>query len=319
MESELPHWETPPRQYWKSCETSQSQGHDVWGGVPPVTKVDQFESAFRAADKPVFEFLQPVVERALVVTDLRGAGATVFRDQVRDFLTVLGNGVQWDLADSDSFDTTKALLERVHQLRPDLICTYRNLHSEAWRWPYSLGEHLDVLTQIVACPVLVLPHPQAVRANSHTLQGTDIVMAVTTHLAGDNSLVNNAAGFTNDGGTLWLAHVEDERSFGRFIDAISKIDAIDTDTARERILAQMLKEPRDYIRSCKEEIINHRPSVRVEEIVTVGSRLTEFRRLIDKYTVDLLVMHTKNEDQSAMHGLAYPLAVELRETPLLLL
>ena len=319
MESELPHWETSPRQYWKSCETSQSQGHDVWGCVPPVTKVDQFESAFRAADKPVFEFLQPVVERALVVTDLRGAGATAFRDQVRDFLTVLGNGVQWDLADSDSFDTTKALLERVHQLRPDLICTYRNLHSEAWRWPYSLGEHLDVLTQIVACPVLVLPHPQAVRANSHTLQGTDIVMAVTTHLAGDNSLVNNAAGFTNDGGTLWLAHVEDERSFGRFIDAISKIDAIDTDTARERILAQMLKEPRDYIRSCKEEIINHRPSVRVEEIVTVGSRLTEFRRLIDKYTVDLLVMHTKNEDQSAMHGLAYPLAVELRETPLLLL
>ena len=284
-----------------------------------MTKVDQFESAFRAADKPVFKFLQPVVERALVVTDLRGAGATAFRDQVRDFLTVLGNGVQWDLADSDSFDTTKALLERVHQLRPDLICTYRNLHSEAWRWPYSLGEHLDVLTQIVACPVLVLPHPQAVRANSHTLQGTDIVMAVTTHLAGDNSLVNNAAGFTNDGGTLWLAHVEDERSFGRFIDAISKIDAIDTDTARERILAQMLKEPRDYIRSCKEEIINHRPSVRVEEIVTVGSRLTEFRRLIDKYTVDLLVMHTKNEDQSAMHGLAYPLAVELRETPLLLL
>ena len=185
-----------------------------------MTKVDQFESAFRAADKPVFKFLQPVVERALVVTDLRGVGATTFRDQVRDFLTVLGNGVQWDFADSDSFDTTKALLEQVHQLRPDLICTYRNLHSEAWRWPYSLGEHLDVLTQIVACPVLVLPHPQAVRTNSHTLQGTDIVMAVTTHLAGDNSLVNNAAGFTNDGGTLWLAHVEDERSFGRFIDAI---------------------------------------------------------------------------------------------------
>lgn len=30
-------------------------------------------------------------------------------------------------------------------------------------------------------------------------------------------------------------------------------------------------------------------------------------------------MHTKDEDQSAMHGLAYPLAVELRETPLLML
>ena len=215
--------------------------------------------------------------------------------------------------------TIEALLERVNVRNPDLICTYRNLHSEAWRWPYSLGEYLDVLTQIVACPVLVFPHPQADRTNGHTLQGTDIVMAITTHLAGDNSLVNNAAGFTNDGGTLWLAHVEDEKSFGRFIDTISKIDAIDTDTSRERILAQMLKEPGDYIRSCKEVIVTHRPSVRVEKIVTVGGRLAEFRRLIDKYTVDLLVMYTKDADQSAMHGLAYPLAVELREIPLLLL
>jgi hypothetical protein len=284
-----------------------------------MTRVDQFESAFRAADKPVFEFLQPVVERVLVVTDLRGVSATAFRDQVRDFLAVLGNGVQWDLDDGDSFDTIEVLLERVNERKPDLICTYRNLHSGAWRWPYSLGEYLDVLTQIVACPVLVLPHPRVTRTNGHTLQGTDIVMAVTTHLAGDNSLVNNAAGFTNDDGTLWLAHVEDERSFGRFIDAISKIDAIDTDTARERILAQMLKEPGDYIRSCREVIVTHRPTVRVQKIVTAGSRLTEFRRLIDKYSIDLLVMYTKDEDQSAMHGLAYPLAVELRETPLLLL
>ena len=43
-----------------------------------MTRVDQFESAFRAADKPVFEFLQPVVERALVVTDLLGASAIAF-------------------------------------------------------------------------------------------------------------------------------------------------------------------------------------------------------------------------------------------------
>jgi hypothetical protein len=284
-----------------------------------MTKVDQFESAFRAADKPVFEFFQLVVERALVVTDLRGADATAFRDQVHDFLAVLGNGVQWDFDDGDSCKTIEALLERVNLRNPNLICTYRNLHSEAWRWPYSLGEHLDVLTQIVGCPVLVFPHPKTDRTNGHTLQGTDIVMAITTHLAGDNSLVNNAAGFTSDGGTLWLAHVEDEKSFGRFIDVISKIDVIDTDTSRERILAQMLKEPGDYIRSCKEVIVTHRPSVRVEKIVTVGGRLAEFRRLIDKYTVDLLVMYTKDVDQSAMHGLAYPLAVELREIPLLLL
>lgn len=30
-------------------------------------------------------------------------------------------------------------------------------------------------------------------------------------------------------------------------------------------------------------------------------------------------MHTKDEDQTAMHGMAYPLAIELRNTPLLAL
>ena len=67
----------------------------------------------------------------------------------------------------------------------------------------------------------------------------------------------------------------------------------------------MLKESGDYIRSCKGVIVAHRPSVRVEKIVAVGGRLAEFRRLIDKYAVDLLVMDTKDADQSPMHGLAY--------------
>ena len=42
-----------------------------------------------------------------------------------------------------------------------------------------------------------------------------------------------------------------------------------------------------------------------------------FYQAIDR--VDLLVMNTKDEDQLAMHGLAYPLAVELRQIPLLML
>ena len=60
-------------------------------------------------------------------------------------------------------------------------------------------------------------------------------------------------------------------------------------------------------------------SMDIEEIVTVGHRLADYKRLIDEHDVDLLVLNTKDEDQLAMHGLAYPLAVELRRLPLLLL
>jgi hypothetical protein len=53
--------------------------------------------------------------------------------------------------------------------------------------------------------------------------------------------------------------------------------------------------------------------------VTHGHHLSEYRRLVQEHDVDLLVMNTKDEGQLAMHGLAYPLAIEIRSIPLLLL
>jgi hypothetical protein len=41
--------------------------------------------------------------------------------------------------------------------------------------------------------------------------------------------------------------------------------------------------------------------------------------LITQHHIDLLVFNTKDDDQLAMHGLAYPLAIELRQIPLLML
>ena len=77
-------------------------------------------------------------------------------------------------------------------------------------------------------------------------------MAITDHLSGDHHLVSFAAQLTEPNGTLWLAHVEDETSFERFIETISKIPTIETETARESILEQLMKEPRDYVASCRE-------------------------------------------------------------------
>jgi len=100
---------------------------------------------------------------------------------------------------------------------------------------------------------------------------------------------------------------------------ISKIASVDTDTAREEIRRQLLKEPHDYIRSCREVLAKLEKSIEIQESVTLGHHLTDYRRLIEEHNVDLLVMNTKDEDQLAMHGVAYPLSVELRDLPLLLL
>lgn len=286
-----------------------------------MTRLDQFESVFKAATKTVFEYRPVTMRTALAVTDLEDLGAAAFGNRVREFLRVLDGdrSLRWRNVAGSEYGSIRELLDLVEEEKPDLICTYRNLHSDAWKWPHSLGEYLDVLTQATAYPVLVLPHPEAGRELEHAVKNTDRVMAMTDHLTGDHRLVNHAVAFAQEKGTLYLAHVEDESAFERYMEVISKIPTIDTETAREEILGQLLKEPRDYIGSCREVLGEQGVPVRIEEIVTVGHRPAQYERLVEEHGVDLLVMNTKEEDQLAMHGLAHPLAIDLRRVPILML
>ncbi|MDP6468841.1 MAG: hypothetical protein QF918_13925 [Pirellulaceae bacterium] len=286
-----------------------------------MTNIDQFESVFKSADKPRFQLEKSSLKTAFLITDLKAEEASVYHAQVGRFLETLTRecDLTWRLITVGQYDNIAQLLQLVQAEPPDLICTYRNLHLAIPDFPHSLGVFVDVLTQVVSMPVLLLPSPRMLRDGKATLTSPDVVMAVTDHLTGDHHLVSQAAFFANPAGRLFLTHVEDEITFNRYIETIGKIPEIDTDFAREAILEQLLKEPHDYIRSCREVLKEADPNLDIEELVTAGHRLSDYKRLIDEHNVSLLVMNTKDDEQLAMHGVAYPLAVELRETPLLLL
>lgn len=285
-----------------------------------MTKVDQFESVFRAASKTLFEYEAVEVGSVLVVTDRGGDDARDLSDRLRSFLSVLdrGENVRWVTVKADDFSDAPELLAHVEEHRPGMICTHRHLHSGSRKWPYTLGECVDVLTQVAAAPVLMFPHPDAPDDVARCSQ-TRTVMAVTDHLTGDHRLVNWAIRFTESEGDLLLTHIEDDAIFRRYVEAIGKIPAIPTEEAERSLRARLLKDPADYIESCAEALQRHNVPIRVESIVTMGHHLKEYERLIAKHEVDLLVFNTKDDDQLAMHGLAYPLAIELTTTPLLML
>ncbi len=284
-----------------------------------MAKLNVFESIFRSADKPVYTYGRVEIARVLVVTDLGDAEAVPLVDQVRSFLSVLGEDPEWRHLGGADFGSVGRLLEQVEAAAPDLIVTYRHLHSNAWQWPHGLGEYLDVLTQATDIPVLVLPHPDAERALPHTIANTDCVMAITDHLTADARLVDYALRLTASSGTCWLTHIESQRQFDRFLAAVEKIPEIETDDVRQLVEAQLLKEPRDYIESCRGVIEAQGVPLKIEAIVTMGDRVEEYRRLVEDHRCDLLVLNTLDGDQLAMHGQAYPLAVELRGIPLLML
>ncbi|MDP6444533.1 MAG: hypothetical protein QGG36_22170 [Pirellulaceae bacterium] len=284
-----------------------------------MTNLDQFESAFKSADKRPFQFAPVTFDSVLVVTDLNESMAGEYQSRLAVFLQRINPAPRWNVLANDALDSVDGLLERVRTESPDLICTYRNLQLPARQHPYSLGVFVDVLTQATAVPVMLTPHAERVAADPTILPHTQTVIAITDHLLGDDRLVNHAAAFARPGGHLWLTHLEDERHFDRYIDAIGKIPAIDTDTARDELLAQLLKEPAEYIESCGRQLTAADADLVVESEVTLGSHLSDYRRLIQDHDAQLVVLNAKEEDQLAMHGMAYPLSVELRDTPLVLL
>ncbi len=284
-----------------------------------MSRIDQFESFFKSAARTPFHYQRVKVSKILVVSDLGEKDAWELEARLKTMLAMLGDDVTWVAAPEDRGRTVGELLEAVEAEKADLIVTYRSLYTEGWRWPYSLGEHLDVLTQATTTPVLVMPRPDRAAYWQQDALNASSVMAITDHLNGDARLVQWATRFTGENGLLTLAHVEDEVIFEHTMEAIAKIPAIETDQARELISRQLLKDPEEYIETCREVLAEEGLALRVEAVVKFGHRLDGVRRLVDERAVDLLVIETKDQDQLAMHGLAYPVAVELRELPLLML
>ncbi len=283
-----------------------------------MTRIDQFESVFLAATRTLYTYERVEVTKAVVATDLAAEEAEKFAGRVRSFLAAaLGDEVRWTVLADKEVCSVGEILERLEGEEAELVVTYRNLGSGAWRWPHSLGEYVDVVTQATDAAVLVVPRPE-VESWQGEGKNTDSVLALTDHLTGDARLVNHAARFTAPGGKLCLAHVEDEGILERYLDVIAKIPEIETDVARREIRRRLLKEPSDYIASCKEVLRSHL-DLRLEKVVTTGHHVSDVERLVEECRSGLLVLNTKEEDQLAMHGLAYPLAVELRSLPMLLL
>ena len=62
-----------------------------------MTKLDQFESVFKSADKAVYTYDRPTFDHVLLVTDLNEADAADIASRVRSFLAAVDEaGTRWD-------------------------------------------------------------------------------------------------------------------------------------------------------------------------------------------------------------------------------
>lgn len=282
--------------------------------------IDEFESIFRRAERERFAFADIPLKSVALIAD--GTGGTAAAERAKDdllrFCPRLETVSEWRFITGDQYQNVGQLLEVLEQKQTDLIVTWRHLQEESLVPQHSLGVYLDVLTQRTSIPVLVLPGTAAA-PRPFGEEDCDRVMVVADHISGDNRLINYAVRMCRNGGNVWLCHVEDDRVFRRYLSAISRIPQIDTSEADRLLGAQLLKDARDFINDCIRVLQQEGPNVSYHTVVQRGHYLRDYRDLVDSHKVDLLVANTKDDDQLAMHGVAYSLSVELTDVAMLLL
>ena len=279
--------------------------------------IDEFESMFRRAEREAFQYAEIPLESIAFVTDQSADETARRKDAVTEFMPTLQSADRWRQITGDQYSNVGQLVEQLDAEQTDLIVTYRHLREESLVPQHSLGVFLDVLTQVAGIPVLVLPGTSASPGDISDL--CDRTMVVADHISGDARLINYGSLMCPDDGTLWLCHVEDDAVFERYMEAIERIPEIDSDEARHLLESTLLKESSDYIATCTEALQAARPELTCESRVTRGHFLRQYMNLIEQSEIDLLVANTKDDDQLAMHGMAYSLSVELINTAMLLL
>ena len=279
--------------------------------------IDEFESMFRAAEREPFQHADIPLESVALVTDQSAEETDRRKDALTQFIPTLQGVDNWRLITGDQYSNVGQLIEQLDAEQTDLIVTYRHLREESLVPQHSLGVFLDVLTQVTSIPVLLLPGTSASPGDISNV--CDRTMVVADHISGDARLINYGARMSPANGTLWLCHVEDDAVFERYMRAIERIPAINSEEARQLIETALVKESSDYIATCIEVLQTARPELTCESRVTKGHFLKQYTSLIEESEIDLLVANTKDEDQLAMHGMAYSLSVELINTAMLLL
>jgi len=280
--------------------------------------IDEFESIFKRSERTLYHYADVSIRKVAVITDGNQVMAAELSNDIKRFLPHLAEQPEWQYVTGDQYHNVNDLLRIMAERKPDLIVTSRCLDESSLVPQHTLGVYVDVMTQTLSTPILLLPGtaPQPHPLGNRACEG---VMVVTDNLAGDDQLVNHAVACTAAKGTVWLCHVEDDVLFRRYLEAIGRIPEINTEQAQELIAEQLVAIPTQYAQSCIDGLKKAGVDRTIEQIVEFGHQVNRYRQLVARYPVDLLVTNTKDKDQLAMHGIAYALSVELTEVAQLLL
>ena len=278
-----------------------------------MLKLDHFASLFRAADKDRIIIPDVSIHRILLVTDMNHEESLQLWDRWKGLFEP---SVDIRIFDAEISQRLPSLIEAMKPVECDLVITYRCLHSDAWQYPYAIGSYVEVLTQIMPFPVLLMPHPQQ---HTDTYTKPKHLLLFSSELTNESELVGFANAFvTSKDQSLTMVQMDDQATYDRIFEIISKIPQIDTDDAQYYIQERRSLEMKDWVMRCIDALEKKGNAPHLSYMDIHDPSMKKCASLIEEHQADLLIINTKDDEQLAIHGLAYPIMVQFRNIPLLL-
>lgn len=278
---------------------------------------DEFSSIFRRSMVPQFQFDTWKVSSACLIVDQNSTNSQSVIERLKTFSPALAEAHEWKTIQVDKSSTVESVEQQLAASLPDLIVTWRHLCETQMHPHHSLGVYVDVLTQVVPRPILLLPGECSQGAEKLPPKCQNILIA-TDHAIQESRLIHQAVAMGGKEASIILGHVEDDLSYQRYLQAIERIPEINTEIAAEKLLSQLLHDADRFGVHVAEQLAEQYPDLTLKTETMLGHRVQTFRKLVESQQTDLLVMNTKDQDQLAMHGLAYSLSIELRDIAQLL-
>ena len=110
-----------------------------------MSKIDHFESAFRSSIRIQYQPRAFPIRDILVVTDLSAEEDVEFLTQLEPLFSGVTPPPRLTLLPKEQSESLPDLIAEVKSQNPDLICTYRNIHTDHGQYPYTIGDHVEVL------------------------------------------------------------------------------------------------------------------------------------------------------------------------------
>jgi len=124
----------------------------------------------KESERTLYHYVDVSIRKVAVITDGDQVMATELNNDMKRFLPHLAEQAEWQYVTGDQYQNVNDLLRIMAESNPDLIVTSRCLDESSLVPQHTLGVYVDVMTQTLSTPVLLLPgtapqpHPLGNRA-----------------------------------------------------------------------------------------------------------------------------------------------------------